>query len=93
MIDVAQATNEELFKAKNDKRLTDAQYYAIQAEIQRRVDEHKEAEAAKVAALPFNPKTDVSADAKHVAGQVVKHLWIIFVLLPVVLAILYSLLK
>ena len=42
---------------------------------------------------PFNAYSDVSADAKYIAGKVVKHLWIIFVLLPIVLAILYSLLK
>ena len=42
---------------------------------------------------PFDPRSEVSADAKHIAGRIVKHLWIIFVLLPVVLALLYSLLK
>jgi hypothetical protein len=53
---------------------------------------------------PFEPRTEVSADAHHIAqwagrdadrnaGRIIKHLWIIFVLLPVVLAILYSLLK
>jgi hypothetical protein len=36
----------------------------------------------------FNPRTEVSADAKYVASHVVKHLWIIFVLLPFVAALL-----
>lgn len=34
-------------------------------------------------AYPFDPETQVSADAKHV----VKHLWIIGVLLPVLVAV------
>ena len=42
---------------------------------------------------PFDPRNEVSADAKHIAGQIVKHLWIIFVLLPIVLGLLYSLLR
>ena len=37
----------------------------------------------------FKPRTEVSADARHI----VKHLWIIFVVLPFVLAILYEILK
>lgn len=42
---------------------------------------------------PFDPRTDVSADARHVAGRIVKHLWIIFVALPFVLAMLFVILK
>jgi hypothetical protein len=38
---------------------------------------------------PFNPRLDVSADARHI----VKHLWMIFVLLPVVLGIVLAILK
>ena len=34
----------------------------------------------------------ISADAQFIAGKIVKHLWIIFVLLPVVLGILFTLL-
>jgi hypothetical protein len=36
-------------------------------------------------ANPFDSRSEVSADARHI----VKHLWIIFVLLPVVLSILF----
>jgi len=32
---------------------------------------------------PFNPRTEISADAKHIASRIVTHLWILFVLLPV----------
>ena len=37
---------------------------------------------------PFDPRTEVSADAKHIAGQIVTHLWMILVLLPFVIALL-----
>jgi hypothetical protein len=56
---------------------------AIAAEIQRRSEVRKE-----LADNPFNPRTEVSADATHIASRIVKHLWIIFVLLPFVLAVL-----
>jgi hypothetical protein len=36
----------------------------------------------------FNPRTEVSADAKYIASRIVKHLWIIFVILPFVAAVL-----
>jgi hypothetical protein len=42
---------------------------------------------------PFDPRTEVSADARHIAGNIVKHLWIICIVLPFVLAILYAILK
>jgi hypothetical protein len=38
----------------------------------------------------FDPRTEVSADAFHIAGRMVTHMWIIFVLLPVVLVILLA---
>ena len=41
----------------------------------------------------FDPKTDVSADAKYIAGRIVTHLWIIFVLLPFIIVLLWELLK
>jgi hypothetical protein len=55
------------------------------------------------AVVPFDRRTEVSADAYHIvkraredsreaAGRIIKHLWIIFVLLPVVLGILFAIL-
>ena len=38
---------------------------------------------------PFDPRTEISADAIHIASRVVTHLWIIFVLLPFVLGLLW----
>jgi len=40
-----------------------------------------------------NTHPGISADAQFIAGKIVKHLWIIFVLLPVMLAILFMLLE
>ena len=37
-------------------------------------------------ALPFDPRTEVPADAK----RIVTHLWIIFVILPVAIGILWA---
>jgi hypothetical protein len=37
---------------------------------------------------PFDPRTDISADAKHIAGKIVTHLWILFVLLPIFASVL-----
>jgi len=42
---------------------------------------------------PFDPRTEVSADAKHIARKVITHLWILFVALPLVLALLFQMLK
>jgi hypothetical protein len=67
-----------------------------QAEQVRLQAERDEARAKKRAGLqdnPFDPRTEVSADATYTASRIVKHLWIIFVLLPVVLGLLWALLK
>jgi hypothetical protein len=71
------------FLAKR-KEIQAAESAALQA---RRALKRKELEDN-----PFDPRTEVSADAKHIANKVVTHLWILFVALPVVLAILYSML-
>lgn len=42
---------------------------------------------------PFDPRNEVSADARYIAGRIVKNLWIIFVALPFVLGILIVILK
>ena len=47
----------------------------------------------QLAANPFDPRNEVSADAKHIAGRIVMNLWMIFVALPFVLAVLYAILK
>jgi hypothetical protein len=37
---------------------------------------------------PFNPRTEVSADAKYIAGRIVSHLWILFILMPFIIGLL-----
>jgi hypothetical protein len=36
----------------------------------------------------FDPRTEVSADARYIAGRIIKHLWIVFVLLPVIAVVI-----
>ena len=43
-----------------------------------------------IEANPFDPRTEVSADAVHIAKRIVTHLWIIFVLLPFVALLLVA---
>ncbi len=38
---------------------------------------------------PFDPRTEISADARHIAGRIVTHLWIILVLLPCIIGLLW----
>jgi hypothetical protein len=78
-----------------------------QAECAAFLTKRKEGEAAELAEIqvqraskrkeleenPFDPRSEVSADAKHIANKVVTHLWILFVALPIVLGILYSMLS
>lgn len=39
--------------------------------------------------LAFDARNEVSADARYISGRIVKHLWVIFVLLPVVAGLLF----
>lgn len=48
----------------------------------------KEQKRARIEDDPFDPRTEVSADAVHIASRIVKHLWILFVLFPLMLGIL-----
>jgi hypothetical protein len=38
-------------------------------------------------------RPQISTDAQFIASKIVRHMWIIFVLLPVMLAILFAFLK
>ena len=71
--------------------------------LSERLASQEKAEAARQALLarkreglqadPFDPRTEVSADAKHIAGRIVTHLWILFVLLPFIIGLLWAMLK
>src|SRR5581483_7755177 len=41
----------------------------------------------------FDPRKEVSADARYIARRIVTHLWIIFVLLPFILRLLWQVLR
>ena len=64
-----------------DRQATVAAEQHRQSERRRRLEDN-----------PFDPRTEVSADAMHIASRIVKHLWIIFVLLPFVAALLWAIL-
>lgn len=42
---------------------------------------------------PFNPRTEISADAQYIAKRIVKTMWTIFVLIPVVIGIMYAIIS
>jgi len=62
---------------------------AVQSQAEEHVQEHAK---QYLSDHPFNPRTEVSADAIHIASRIVKHLWIIFVLLPFVIGLLLAIL-
>jgi hypothetical protein len=48
--------------------------------------ESEEARVVAMASAPFDPRTEVSADAKYIAHYVVKNLVLWFFVLPLILA-------
>lgn len=66
---------------------------AEQARLRAERDEARAKKRAELQDNPFDSRAEVSADAKYIAGSIVKHLWIIFVLLPVVLGLLWALMR
>lgn len=102
--DVAAMTNEQLKSIANGNPElgyynTDRWRDAATAELNKRgIDRN----APSAAATPEQEGTidPISADAHFIsmsasrdAGRIIKHLWIIFVLLPIVLAIVYVIMK
>jgi len=69
--------------SKGGRKIRRDEQAALEAEAQRRSGVRQELEDN-----PFNPRTEISADAIHIASRIVKHLWIVFVLLPFVIALL-----
>lgn len=63
-----------------------ARQAALVVETQRLLERRKE-----LAENPFDPRTEVSADAEYIASRIVKHLWILFVLLPFVVFVMLAL--
>ncbi len=89
------ATNEELQQWADDQNCIEKEQ-CVQILEARRVKYEKErlellqrqaARREELQNYPFDPRTEVSADAQHVAGRIVKTLWVIFIILPFVGAI------
>jgi hypothetical protein len=83
---VEKATDEQLAQWASDSNCKEQARAA--SELRRRDDIAQEQlkRSQFVAAHPFDARREVSADAQHV----VKHLWIIFVLLPALVWLLYK---
>jgi len=86
-IEMEECAKERAIRFEEREREADQQAAVAAAEQQRRSGLRKELEDN-----PFNPRTEVSADAIHIASRIVKHLWIIFVLLPFVAVVLWAML-
>ena len=87
---ISEAPDADLEKWANDPNCIERDQCA------RVIEQRANRRATKRAAMqenPFDPRTEISADARHIADRIVTTMWIILVLLPVVLGILYELLK
>lgn len=97
---MAQASDEQLQKWATDPDCIESDMCGSELTdrlVKRTTDETAKRTArankrAEMADNPFDPRTEVSADAKHIAGRIVTHLWILFVLLPFIGAALFMLL-
>lgn len=43
--------------------------------------------------LRLDPRTEISADARHIASRIVTHLWVLFLLLPFILRLWWAAFK
>jgi hypothetical protein len=87
------ASDEQLQKWATDPNCIEME--VCTAELAKRIAESQAALDAKRKELqnnPFDPRTEVSASAKHIASRIVTHLWILFVLLPFIIGLLLVLL-
>ena len=84
-------SNEELAKYAADPDCSNAKECLELLNIRKEAEQIRRSKVREeLQSNPFDPRNEVSADARHIAKQVVKHLWIIFVALPFVLGVLYS---
>ena len=72
-IDISRATDQELTDAMRDPAFI-SEKPKVLAEIERRVTERQKTAANS---LPFNPRVDVSADAKYLWKRVFIWFWIV----------------
>jgi hypothetical protein len=86
------ASDEWLGKCAKDRNCVEMEECAriLASRLAKRQAE-RAARREKLQDSPFDPRTEVSADARHIAGRIVTHLWILFALLPVVAVIMLAL--
>lgn len=53
-----------------------------------REEKQSRAETKILDAIPFNPRTDVSADAKYIVHRLTWNIALIFIVLPIVFAVI-----
>jgi hypothetical protein len=93
---IGQASRQELEKWSNDPDCLEKEPCAQELANRRlkrenpqpRIAQSSSSISPKEHVNPFNPRTEVSADAIFISGRIVKHIWIIFVLLPIVATVL-----
>jgi hypothetical protein len=98
---ISSASDQELEKCAADPSCIEMEVCA--KALAERLAEREKLRAAEIQRLsekrqglqdnPFDPRTEISADARHIASRVVTTLWMLFVLLPVVLGLLWAVLK
>jgi hypothetical protein len=81
------ASNAEVLKWANDPNCVEMEMCI--KEVSRRVKALAD-RRANLEHNPLDPRTEVSADAKYIAGRIAAHLWIIFIVLPIVGWVLYE---
>jgi hypothetical protein len=92
---IRQATRQELEKWARDPNCFEMELCAKELGERQNPTERQPANAVEGQRITeqrqdnsFNPRTEVSADAVYISSRIVKHLWIIFVLLPFFIALL-----
>jgi hypothetical protein len=89
-------SDEKLQAAAADPQCRNARECA--AELERRRSQREadrirgESVRAELLRNPFDPRREVSGDGRHIASRVITHMWIIFILLPIVFGILFAVL-
>ena len=93
-IGIINGTDNDLTKASTDPNCSNAKECLEELEKRKQREESRRAKVReRLASNPFDPRNEVSADARHISGRIVKHLWIIFILIPTFFAILLIALK
>jgi hypothetical protein len=82
--DEAEICAARLSERRDERETFRAKRETVRAAESQRLSERRN----ELEAIPFDPRTEVSADAKHIASRIVLHLWILFILVPVIIAIL-----